>query len=208
MFHRIFDPKKNVKQTGNILKWISEKWRFVFQPASHVCWRSAHKPDPRIGQRGNCWTRVALLLPHGTDGGCHQTRRYRNQRYSSIRIRNNEGNVLFNDALNTFYIRLYGVRHMVKDHTKAREETRCCHMGYSFRLAARVLLYASSHRQDNTYHGLCNTSRGALAGMRNSWYKVILLIIKFWFAIILILHVLILYATFLFHSFYTTPSLF
>ena len=41
-------------------------------------------------------------------------------------------------------------------------------MGYSFRLAARVLLYASSHRQDNTYHGLCYTSRGALAGTRNS----------------------------------------
>ena len=33
-------------------------------------------------------------------------------------------------------------------------------MGYSFRLAARVLLYASSHRQDNTYHGLCYTGRG------------------------------------------------
>ena len=29
-------------------------------------------------------------------------------------------------------------------------------------------LYASSHRQDNTYHGLCYTSRGALAGTRNS----------------------------------------
>ena len=28
-----------------------------------------------------------------------------------------EGNVLFNDALNTFYVRLYGVRHMVKDHS-------------------------------------------------------------------------------------------
>ena len=28
-----------------------------------------------------------------------------------------EGNILFNDALNTFYLRLYGVRHMVKDHT-------------------------------------------------------------------------------------------
>ena len=27
-----------------------------------------------------------------------------------------EGNVLFNDALNTFYLRLYGVGHMVKDH--------------------------------------------------------------------------------------------
>ena len=32
----------------------------------------------------------------------------------------------------------------------AREETRCRHIGYSFRLTARVLLYAPSHRQDNT----------------------------------------------------------
>ena len=29
--------------------------------------------------------------------------------------RKQEGNVLFNDALNTFYLRLYGVRHMVKN---------------------------------------------------------------------------------------------
>ena len=50
----------------------------------------------------------------------------------------------------------------------AREETWCRRMGYSFRLAARVLLYASSHRQDNTYHGRCYTSHGALAGTRNS----------------------------------------
>ena len=49
-----------------------------------------------------------------------------------------------------------------------RKETRCRHMGYSFRLTARVLLYAPSHRQDSTYHGLCYTSRGALAGTRNS----------------------------------------
>ena len=28
-----------------------------------------------------------------------------------------EGNVLFYDALNTFYLRLYGIRHMVKDHS-------------------------------------------------------------------------------------------
>ena len=28
-----------------------------------------------------------------------------------------EGNALFNDALNTFYLRLYVVRHMVKDHS-------------------------------------------------------------------------------------------
>ena len=49
-----------------------------------------------------------------------------------------------------------------------RKETRCCHIGYFYRLTARVLLYAPSHRQDNTYHGLCYTSCGALAGTRNS----------------------------------------
>ena len=32
----------------------------------------------------------------------------------------------------------------------ARKETRCRHIGYSFRLTARVLLYAPSHRQDST----------------------------------------------------------
>ena len=35
--------------------------------------------------------------------------------------RRKEGNVLFNDALNTFYLRLYGVRHMVKDHAPTTE---------------------------------------------------------------------------------------
>ena len=113
-----------------------------------------------------------------------------------------EGNVLFNDALNTFYLRLYGVRHMVKDDSDSekreremfyltthsthfiygymasdiwlrtilivRKKTRCRHIGYSFRLTARVLLYAPSHIQDSTYHGRCYTSRGALAGTRNS----------------------------------------
>ena len=49
-----------------------------------------------------------------------------------------------------------------------RKETRCRHIGYSFRITARVLLYEPSHRQDSTYHGLCYTSRGALAETRNS----------------------------------------
>ena len=34
-----------------------------------------------------------------------------------------------------------------------RKETRWRHIGYSFRLTARVLLYAPSHRLDSTYHG-------------------------------------------------------
>ena len=48
-----------------------------------------------------------------------------------------------------------------------RKETRCRHIGYSYRLTARVLIYAPSHRQDSTYYGLCYTSRGALDGTRN-----------------------------------------
>ena len=48
----------------------------------------------------------------------------------------NEGNVLFNDALNTFYLRLYGVKHMVKDHSDSEKGN----MGYSFRLAARFFI--------------------------------------------------------------------
>ena len=35
--------------------------------------------------------------------------------------RERERNVLFNDTLNTFYLRLYGVRHMVKDHSDSEK---------------------------------------------------------------------------------------
>ena len=33
-----------------------------------------------------------------------------------------EGNVLFNDTLNTFYLWLYDIRHMVKDHSVIERE--------------------------------------------------------------------------------------
>ena len=55
---------------------------------------------------------------------------------------------LFNDALNTFYLRLYGVEHMVKDHSDSERGNLLPPHRLLFRLAARVLLYASSHRQD------------------------------------------------------------
>ena len=76
----------------------------------------------------------------------------------------NEGNVLFNDALSTFYLRLYGVGHMVEDHSDSER-------GNPLLFPARVLLYTPSHRQDSTYHSLCYTSRGALAGTKNSTMK-------------------------------------
>ena len=67
-----------------------------------------------------------------------------------------------------FYLRLYGISHMVKDHSDSEKGNLLRHIGYSFQLAARVLLYAPSHIQDSTYHSLCYTSRGELAGTRNS----------------------------------------
>ena len=68
-----------------------------------------------------------------------------------------ERNVLFNNTLNTFYLRLYGVTHMVKDHSDSEK-------GNPLPPHRQGFFYM--HRQDNTYHGLCYTSRGALAGTR------------------------------------------
>ena len=53
---------------------------------------------------------------------------------------------LFNDALNTFYLWLYGIRHMVMDLSDSEKGNPL-----PFRLTARVLLYTPSHRQDSTY---------------------------------------------------------
>ena len=69
----------------------------------------------------------------------------------------------------THFIYGYMVSHIwLRTILIVRKETLCHHMGYSYRLTARVLLYPPSHRQDNTYPGLCYTSRGALPGTRNS----------------------------------------
>ena len=77
--------------------------------------------------------------------------------------------MFINDALNTFYLRLYGVRHMVDDHSERERGNPLSPHGLLFPISSKVLLYASSHRKDNTYHGLCYTSRGALGGTRNSY---------------------------------------
>ena len=141
----------------------------------------------RLRQCGLCFETFTLIDPQSSERYQQEGRK--------------EGNVLFNDALNTFYLRLYGVGHMVKDHSDSErgntlpphgllfpinwETVFTCLYPFTvqtrplagtasgmasdsvrsraFRLAARVLLYASSHRQDDTYHGLCYTSRGALA---------------------------------------------
>ena len=50
---------------------------------------------------------------------------------------------------------------------REREETCCCHMGYTFQLAARVI-YMHHPTVRIAHHSLCYTGCGALAGMRNS----------------------------------------
>ena len=52
-----------------------------------------------------------------------------------------------------FILWLYGIKNMVKDHSDSKRQRKpTTMMGYYFRLVARDLLYASSNRQDNTYH--------------------------------------------------------
>ena len=64
-------------------------------------------------------------------------------------------NVLFNDTLNTFYLRLYGVRHMVKEHSDSERGNP---------LPPNGLLFYMDHPTDRIIH----TSRGALAGIRKA----------------------------------------
>ena len=56
---------------------------------------------------------------------------------------------------------------MANDNSVREEYEGHHYIGY-LQLVARVLLYALSYRQDSSYHSLCFTSHGALAGTRNS----------------------------------------
>ena len=66
---------------------------------------------------------------------------------------------LFNDTLNTFYLPLYGFRHMVKDHLKSERGKWLLPHGLLFLIKCKGSFICIIPRQDNTYHGLCYTSR-------------------------------------------------
>ena len=77
-----------------------------------------------------------------------------------------EGNVLLNDALDIFYLRLYGVRQMIKDHSDSeRGNPLTSRHGILFVISSKGSLIYTIPHQDNTYQGFCYTSCGALAGM-------------------------------------------
>ena len=74
------------------------------------------------------YCRYSFIVLASTLGLCASTYKHStdglNVQRQSLRpwlCTDSERNVLFNDALNTFYLRLYGVRHMVKDHSDSEK---------------------------------------------------------------------------------------
>ena len=74
--------------------------------------------------------------------------------------------VLFNDTLNTFYLQLYGIGHIVKDHSDSERGNLLSPHGLLFLINSKDSFICTIPQ--TTYHGLCYTSHGALARMRNS----------------------------------------
>ena len=130
---------------------------------------AGHSPCGRARGRASCWLSACTrgcqtcARPAATDCGCTWETNVTNP----IIVRERE--MFYLTTHSTHFIYGYMASDIwLRTILRVRKETRCCHIGYSYRLTARVLLYATSHREDNTYNGLCYTSRGALAGMRNS----------------------------------------
>ena len=73
-----------------------------------------------------------------------------------------KGNVLFNNTLNTFYLRLNGIGHMVKHHSE-RGIPLLPH-GLLLPISIKGFFYMHHPRQDSTHHSLCYTSHRTLAG--------------------------------------------
>ena len=84
-----------------------------------------------------------------------------------------KGNVLFNDALNTIYLQLYGIRHMVKYHSDSERGNLLLPHGLLFPINSMgSLIYTIPqtglyiHHENTIHQG--DTSRGVLVGTKNS----------------------------------------
>ena len=67
-----------------------------------------------------------------------------------IHYRKKEGNVLFNDALNAFYLRLFG--YMVKDHSDCERGNPLSHMGYSIKSHIYICVCVCVQPTENMTH--------------------------------------------------------
>ena len=128
-------------------------------PRSDDVFLGRHQVVHRLAPRPGCQVATSHVLPASARQHVEKTGETRSHCCSNV----SEGNVIINDALNTFYLRLYGGTHMVKDHSDSERGNPLPPHGLLFPISSKGL-YASSHRQDNTYHSLYYTSSGALAG--------------------------------------------
>ena len=109
------------------------EWTLYLWATSHSGWNK--KWLSGYVQHWSAWQRLAVLADHHEVASkpvqLQLVALERQARTAAIGLvevhrlqlkRERERNVLFNDALNTFYLRLYGVRHMVKDHSDSEKE--------------------------------------------------------------------------------------
>ena len=76
-----------------------------------------------------------------------------------------ERHVLFNDALNTFHLQVYGVRHMVKNHSYSKRENLLLPNGLLFQISSKtsfiyIILQTGIHIPWPLLQQLCNSSMG------------------------------------------------
>ena len=125
-----------------------------------------HHPTDRITYHSLCYTNCEHWLKQETAQWVHHERSIRQPITPWVPFfgtkHRKEGKEMYLTTHSTHFIYDY----MVKDHS-VREKTCCCHMGYSFQLTARVLLYASSHRQDNIPRPLLHQSWST--GLNEKW---------------------------------------
>ena len=71
--------------------------------------------------------------------------------FGCLYVKRKKGNVLFHDVLNTFYLQLYGVRHMVKDHSDSKRGNPLTPHGLLFDISMQGFFYMH-HPTDRIIH--------------------------------------------------------
>ena len=104
-------PTDRITHTTAFVTPVVEHWleREIAQWIHHE--GSIRRP---IAPWANTFTTELHLAPFGNVSNVNIT-------CVCVCVKERKGNVLFNDALNTFYLRLYGVKHMVKDHSDSEK---------------------------------------------------------------------------------------
>ena len=83
-----------------------------------------------------------------------------------------DGSILFNDTLNTFYLQLYGIGHVVKDHSDSKRGNMLPPVhGLLSPISSKGFFYMH-HPTDRITHTTTLRGRGALSGTRNSSWRI------------------------------------